>query len=91
MPTFAVITPTIGTNDLKKCVESVRGQDCVHYIVMDGRDNFFNINKVLLEAGITQQIKIISLDQNVGKGWYGHRVYAAASFLVNEDVLCYFG
>jgi hypothetical protein len=29
------------------------------------------------------------LQQNVGKGWYGHRVYAAASFLVNEDVLCY--
>jgi hypothetical protein len=25
----------------------------------------------------------------VGKGWYGHRVYSACSFLVNADIICY--
>lgn len=89
MATFAVITPTIGLPELKRCVQSLRGQDCTHYVVFDGRDHFAAINKVLLEAGITQNMKYITLDENIGKGWYGHRVYAAASFLVNEDVLCY--
>jgi glycosyltransferase involved in cell wall biosynthesis len=32
---------------------------------------------------------MIELEENVGKGWYGHRVYAASSFLVNADVICY--
>jgi len=89
MSSFAVITPTIGTDYLATCVRSLQDQDCTHYIVMDGRDNFANINKILLNVGVTQKIKIISLENNVGKGWYGHRVYAAASFLVNEDYLCY--
>lgn len=89
MKTFAVITPTIGTQFLGECIKSLRGQDCTHYIVMDGRENFAAINRVMLEVGVTQQTKIISLEQNIGKGWYGHKVYSAASFLVNEDVLCY--
>jgi len=87
--TFAVITPTIGSKDLRRCIESVRGQDCTHYIIMDGQEHFGTINKVMLETGVTHQEQIISLQQNVGKGWYGHRAFAAASFLVNEDVLCY--
>mgnify|MGYP001560897358 FL=1 len=87
--TFAVITPTIGSEYLGRCIESLRGQDCTHYIVMDGQEHFRKINKVMLEVGVTHQTKIISLEQNIGKGWYGHRAFAAASFLVNEDVLCY--
>jgi hypothetical protein len=34
-------------------------------------------------------LKHVCLEENVGKGWYGHRVYAACSFLVNADVICY--
>lgn len=89
MKSFAVITPTTGAPELAACVKSLQGQDCIHYIVMDGRENFAKINKVLLSVGLTQKQRLITLDGNVGKGWYGHRVYAAASFLVNEDVLCY--
>lgn len=89
MMTFAVITPTIGTEELAHCIESLRGQDCRHYIVMDGAENFAAINKVMLRVGVTQQTRVISLEDNIGKGWYGHRVFAAASFLVNEDILCY--
>lgn len=89
MKSFAVITPTIGSDQLRQNILSLRGQDCTHYIVMDGSEHFAKINNVLVRAGVTQQMKIISLEENVGKGWYGHRVYSAASFLVNEDVLCY--
>jgi glycosyltransferase involved in cell wall biosynthesis len=32
---------------------------------------------------------MVELEENVGKGWYGHRVYAACSFLVNADIICY--
>ena len=32
---------------------------------------------------------MIELEENVGKDWYGHRVYAACSFLVNADIICY--
>jgi glycosyltransferase involved in cell wall biosynthesis len=35
------------------------------------------------------KVKTITLEENVGKGWYGHRVYAACSFLVNADIICY--
>lgn len=89
MKSFAVITPTIGSEHLRQNIESLRGQDCTHYIVMDGKEHFARINKVVCYAGIDQRMKIISLEENVGKNWYGHRVYSAASFLVNEDVLCY--
>ena len=89
MTTFAVITPTIGTEHLAQCILSVRDQDCRHYIVVDGKEHSRAINDVLMRVGLTDQIRIIWLEENIGKGWYGHRAYAAASFLVNEDVLCY--
>ena len=87
--TFAVITPTIGTPDLAKCAESLKGQNCTHYIIIDGQDACADVNKILLEGGTSRNQKIIYLEENIGKGWYGHRAFAAASFLVNEDVLCY--
>jgi len=92
MKSFAVITPTIGSKHLKRNIESLRGQDCTHYIVVDGKEHWSALNTMLIGpggVGLSRQEKFISLDVNVGKGWYGHRVYAAASFLVNEDVLCY--
>jgi len=89
MKSFAVITPTIGSFHLRQNILSLRGQNCTHYIVVDGKEYLAEVNKILLGVGLTEQEKIISLEHNIGKGWYGHRVYAAASFLVNEDVLCY--
>lgn len=86
---FAVITPTIGSPTLEQCIKSLRGQDCTHYIVMDGKEHFKNINTIMMQTGLTQQTKVISLEENVGKGWYGHRVYAAAAYIINADVLCY--
>ena len=83
----AVVTPTIGSKHLEQNVESVKNQtykDVLHYIFKDGGD-------VVIPSWCNNipSIKIVSLQDNVGKDWYGHRVYAACSFLVNADIIIY--
>lgn len=84
----AVVTPTIATPYLQQCIDSVAKQtynDVVHYIFIDGEQYVDAVKSVPK----TNKIKTIALEENIGKGWYGHRVYAACSFLVNADVICY--
>jgi glycosyltransferase involved in cell wall biosynthesis len=88
----AVVTPTIGTVHLAKCIDSVQNQtyeNMTHYIFMDGEHTFENIKPYLFTSAGKRTIKTTALQENIGKGWYGHRVYAACSFLVNADVICY--
>jgi glycosyltransferase involved in cell wall biosynthesis len=85
----AVVTPTIASEHLKKCIDSVDKQtyeDIVHYIFIDGCQYEPKAREILVGSSKT---RMIELEENVGKGWYGHRVYAACSFLVNADVICY--
>lgn len=91
MTTFAVITPTIGSDNLTKCVESLRNQNCIHHVVVDGSQYWERVEE-LLHNYRSPNLHISYLDENVGKAggdWYGHRIYAAASYLTNQDVLCY--
>jgi glycosyltransferase involved in cell wall biosynthesis len=86
---IAVVTPTIASEHLTKCIDSVDKQtyeDIVHYIFIDGCQYEPKAREVLVGSSKT---RMIELEENVGKGWYGHRVYAACSFLVNADVICY--
>jgi len=88
----AVVTPTIGSLSLEKCIESIQNQthaNLIHYIFLDGEEHYEKIHPSLLNRSRQRTIKTISLQENIGKGWYGHRVYAACSFLVNADVICY--
>lgn len=85
----AVITPTIGAETLRQCVDSVMNQtygDITHYIFVDGEQYYDKVTEVTLGRS---QVKHVHLEENVGKGWYGHRVYAACGYLVNADVICY--
>ena len=85
----AVVTPTIASEHLVKCIDSVDKQtyeDIVHYIFIDGCQYEPKARDILVGSPKT---RMIELEENVGKGWYGHRVYAACSFLVNADVICY--
>ena len=85
----AVVTPTIGAETLSKCLDSVMDQtygDITHYIFVDGEQYYDKVTEVTLGRS---QVKHVHLEENVGKGWYGHRVYAACSYLVNADVICY--
>lgn len=88
----AVVTPTIGSQHLEKCIESVQNQtyeNLTHYIFLDGEEHFAKIMMQGIDKNSKKKIKSIGLQENVGKGWYGHRVYAACSFLVNADIICY--
>ena len=85
----AVVTPTIASDLLEQCVSSVDNQtykDLTHYIFIDGCQYEPKARKILVGSSKT---RMIELEENVGRGWYGHRVYAACSFLVNADIICY--
>ena len=85
----AVVTPTIGNDKLADCLSSVSKQtyqDLTHYIFIDGLQYFPKVEGML---PVSNNVKTITLEENVGKGWYGHRVFAACSFLVNADIICY--
>ena len=88
----AVVTPTIGSDHLSQCLESIQNQtygDVVSYVFLDGKEHFDKIYPVLSEASTEKKTRTIELQENIGKGWYGHRVYAACSFIVNADIICY--
>jgi glycosyltransferase involved in cell wall biosynthesis len=88
----AVVTPTVGSDHLAKCIESVQNQsyeNLTHYLFLDGEEHYEKIHPVLYDKSGKRTIKTVQLEENIGKGWYGHRVYAACSFLVNSDVICY--
>jgi glycosyltransferase involved in cell wall biosynthesis len=88
----AVVTPTICSEHLNQCLQSVQNQtydNIIHYIFVDGREHVDMANAHIDKARDRKQISKITLDENIGKGWYGHRVYSACSFLVNADVICY--
>lgn len=85
----AVVTPTIGSKTLTDCIRSIDNQtykNIDHYIFIDGKENEKNVWYQLEGAS---KVKTVRLEENIGKGWYGHRVYAACSFLVNADAICY--
>ena len=85
----AVVTPTIASDHLEQCLESVKKQtykNITHYVFVDGLKYNAEVERKLDNS---KNAKRIILEENVGKGWYGHRVYSACSFLVNADVICY--
>jgi glycosyltransferase involved in cell wall biosynthesis len=89
MMKVAVVTPTIGKPELIDCLRSVEKQtykDLTHYVFIDGYDHRKNVFDMAEE---TSKSKFVILEENIGKGWYGHRVYAACSFLVNADIIVY--
>lgn len=88
----AIVTPTIGQDLLSDCLDSVQKQDyenLTHYVFLDGKQYYDKIHPMLYQAAGKRTIQTVSLEDNVGKGWYGHRVYAACSFLVNADIIMY--
>jgi glycosyltransferase involved in cell wall biosynthesis len=87
----AVVTPTIGNPKLADCLASVNNQtykNLTHYIFIDGSQYEEQVKKIIIKSPKVWQ-KTIKLEENVGKGWYGHRVFAACSFLVDADIICY--
>jgi GT2 family glycosyltransferase len=86
-----VITPTTGNSKLLDAVYSIRDQsypNVKHLIVVDGKEFLQKVPSYL--SCISPNIEIICLPTNVGKnGFYGHRIYAAFSHLVNEKYISF--
>ena len=64
--------------------------DTTCYVVIDGEENYGKVSNVLRDIWSHPKLKVASLPINVGaKGFYGHRVYAAFTHLVNTDYVMY--
>jgi len=85
-----VIIPTTGASTLRDAIESVLKQsykDTTCYVVCDGEEYKSKVKLILDDY---PQVKDCYLPINVGaKGFYGHRVYAAFTHLVNTDYVLY--
>ena len=93
-----VIIPTTGSKDVLKAIESVLNQtyeDTTCYLVIDGKENADKVCDLLdgylhEEVKISRFLKISTLPINVGaNGFYGHRIYAAFTHLVNSKYVLY--
>jgi glycosyltransferase involved in cell wall biosynthesis len=90
--TATVIIPTTGAPELRKAIESVLQQtyptNC--YVVCDGIDNYGKVKVITDEYLGANNFKISYLPINVGaKGFYGHRIYAAFTHLINTEYVLY--
>lgn len=97
-----VITPSLGKDCLKKAIDSVLKQtysNLHHLIVADGQE-YYNIIKDMVKNNYFHQndlnkITISCAPFNTGKGlgntqgFYGHRIYAGYSHLVNHDYVLF--
>ena len=87
-----VIIPTTGSPEVKLAVESVLNQShpTTCYIVIDGDENVEKTLEVLDSTINDERVQICSLPINVGaKGFYGHRVYAAFTHLIDTEYVAY--
>lgn len=85
-----VITPTIGSKQLKQAMESVANQtykNITHLIVIDGREHFETSVKA---THLYDNAVITTAPFNTGgNGYYGHRIYASYPHLVNHDYIAF--
>jgi hypothetical protein len=90
-----VIIPTTGSRELHTVIESVLNQtyDTQCYIVCDGPDFVYavkNFVKGFQNHPRFKNISVCNLPINVGaNGFYGHRVYAAFTHLINTKYVLY--
>lgn len=86
-----VITPTIGSSKLRDAVESVNRQtyqNLKHLVVVDGTEYLESaINHAVIRVENSRQQVTIAPENTGGNGFYGHRIYAGYSHLVNADYI----
>jgi len=91
-PKVAIVTPTIGTEHLKLCLESVKEQtygELIHYVVVDG-PKFMEQSHSIFNKVNNEKRQVLFLPQNTGHSQYnGHRIYGAAPYLVEADYIMY--
>lgn len=87
-----VILPTTGAPEVRDSITSILNQTYITkcYLVCDG-DQFKGKVKTIADDFLgNKNFQVCYLPENVGaNGFYGHRVYAAFSHLVNEDYVLF--
>lgn len=88
MASATVVIPTTGADTLRDALTSVQAQthkDLRYWVVVDGPEYEEAARRITMEF---HGAKVMVLPENVGGGgWYGHRTYAAVSYLINTDYL----
>jgi hypothetical protein len=89
---ITVLTPSIGTPELKRCAHSVSVQTVTprHIVVADGKKYHADVTKQAMAGwegdGLTP--RIFAIPDNTGaNGWNGHKIYAHYSQLLDCDYL----
>lgn len=81
-----VIIPTIGSPHLAQAIESVIINDAEPFVVIDGPEYETNAMTIIKQF----KCKHMILPYNTGGlGYYGHRIYAAASYLINTPYVAF--
>ena len=93
IPRTVVVTPTTGTKDLRKCIQSVQEQTLlgvVHLIVVDGPEHVEKVEAILEPFKNKMPLHTMVLPFNAGaNGWLGHRIYASMANLLDYDYIAY--
>lgn len=93
MKSVVVVTPTTGARELTDCVQSVLEQDypnVEHLVIVDGPQYENDAMNAIFDVDSDKPVKILTLPYNTGQDqWYGGRVMAAASYLVNHDYVMF--
>jgi len=89
--TATVIIPTTGSPELSKAIDSVSKQTYTTtcYVVSDGLKNHSKTRNIV-DSFPGKNIEKCYLPLNVGaNGFYGHRIYAAFTHLIDTDYVLY--
>lgn len=89
-----VIIPTTGSPEVWSAIESVLSQtyETKIYLVIDGKKHFERvaISVIKNDYDKNKNINVCTIPENVGaNGFYGHRIYAAFTHLINTDYVLY--
>ena len=90
--TATVIIPTTGAPEVRKAIESVLTQtyDTEVYLVCDGPKFSGKVHVIAADYAGNKNFHVTYLPINVGaNGFYGHRVYASFTHLINTDYVLY--
>jgi glycosyltransferase involved in cell wall biosynthesis len=87
-----VIIPTTGAPEVRDAIDSVLKQtiETQVYLICDGRENQEKVKRIADQYAGNGFVKICYLPINVGaNGFYGHRVYAAFTHLIDTQYVLY--
>ena len=83
-----VIIPTTGSPEVRNAIDSVLNQSHTTqcYVIVDGEENYDKAKNIINDYIHDERFRVCYLPINVGaKGFYGHRVYAAFTHLIDTD------